>query len=133
MSEAEPRRIANGQGKPLPDFLQASGEWVIEGRVFIYRDDPAEAISGSAPRFSRQAHRTDGMPCVGFSAGQLAAELRVDVPALFEANQDGSLVFLGDMDVTPSRGGESAIAYLFRLGTREGSLTIEKHGFEGRA
>jgi hypothetical protein len=120
----------NGQGKPLPPIMGLEGEWVVEGYVFIYH-----SRSGRVPQamFTMRAERHDGDLCLGFDSEQLAATLDVDVDTLIEANQAQTLIALGVADVMPTHGGRSAKAYGFRIGDREGFLTIEIDQQEGTA
>src|SRR4051794_13143743 len=121
--------LAPGQGKPLPDFLNLSGEWIIEGLVFLYyRDEQSQ--TGTAPRFTRHAERHDGRPCIGFDVAQLAAAFDVDVDVLLAANRDGSLVCRGTAQSTPTHGGTRATTYAFQIGDRNEYLTIETNDNE---
>lgn len=79
------------------------------------------------------AARKDGDACVGFDAVQIAAALGVDVATVVEANKDGTLICLGTAVVPPSHGGRTATEYGFRLGDRQGSLTVEIDQQEGSA
>jgi len=129
--ETERREFAalRGQGKPLPPFLKLDGEWIIEGFMFLYHSD-SENIS--AGMFTRRAERHDGQLCIGFNAAQIAGALGVDVKAVIEANQNHTLVSLGTAAVPPERGGEAATAYGFKIGDKQGYVTVE-HYNEGRA
>ncbi len=117
-----------GQGKDLPEFAGCEGQWIVEGRFFIYRPS---GVAASKINFTVWLQRHDQIPCYGFDASQLAQELSVDVDRIFEANKSGDLIFLGVADVAPRHGGISAKAYGFRLGDRQGMLTIETHEQEG--
>jgi hypothetical protein len=119
-----------GQGKDLPEFAGCQGQWIVEGHLYLYR--PA-GVAASEITFTVGLQRHDQSPCYGFDACQLARELGVDVDRIFEANKSGDLIFLGVAGVPPSHGGISAAAYGFRLGEREGMLTIETHEREGSA
>jgi len=109
-----------GQGKPLPDFLQCNGEWVFEGRLFIYHADETPSIS-----MTMGAERHDGEPCIGIPSDRLAAELGVSNDELIEANKAGLLEYLGEAQVPSLHGGLSATAYGFRLGEMRGMVTVE--------
>ena len=122
-----------GQGKPLPDFMKREGAWIVEGHLFLYWSDPSQSEGGSAPRFTVGARRADGSFAYGFAADQLAAGLGVDRETLIAANRDGTLAFLGHVDVPPPHGGRSAREYVFELGEHKGSLTIEVSDDEGTA
>jgi hypothetical protein len=119
----------HGQGKPLPPFLKLDGEWIIEGFLFLYH---SESENISAGTFTRQAERNDGQPCIGFNAAQVAAVLGVDVKALMKANRNRTLILLGTATVSPEHGGASATAYGFKIGDKQGYVTIESYN-EGRA
>lgn len=118
-----------GQGKPLPIFLEADGEWIVEGYIFLYHSGEG----ASAAKFTMQAARHDGELCVGFDLSQLAAAIGVDIETLVTANQNGTLVLLGTADVPPIHGGASAKEYGFRIGDKQGSLTIETDQQSGQA
>ena len=122
-------RAARGQGTPLPPFLKIDGEWVVESFMFLYHSDTEEISAGT---FARRAERHDGQLCIGFNAAQVATALGVDVKTLMEANQNQTLVPLGTASVRPMRGGISATAYGFRIGEKEGYVTVETYN-EGRA
>jgi hypothetical protein len=118
-----------GQGMPLPPFLKLDGEWIVEGFMFLYHLD---AENTSAGTFTRQAERHDGQLCIGFNVAQIAAALRVDVRTVIEANQDQTLVPLGTASVPPERGGAAATAYGFKIGDKQGFVTVERYN-EGHA
>jgi hypothetical protein len=123
---------APGQGKPLPDFLECPGEWVIEGLVYLYYLD-AESEGGTAPRFTRSAVRHDGRPCIGFAVSQLAAAFDLPVAIVLAANRDGTLICRGTAETTPTHGGNSATTYAFQIGERHAYLTVEISDDEGMA
>jgi hypothetical protein len=114
----------HGQGKPLPEFLKLAGEWIIEGYFFLYYSD-GQAATEDAPRFTRGASREDGQPCIGFDIAQLAAALDLKVDDVLLANQQRRLVLRGTADTPPTHGGKRATVYAFRVGDRNGYLTIE--------
>jgi hypothetical protein len=118
-----------GQGKPLPAFIEADGEWIAEGYIFLYHSGER----ASAAKFTMQAARHDGELCVGFDSSQLAAAIGVDVETVVTANQNGTLILLGTADVPPIHGGASAKEYGFRIGDKQGSLTIEIDQRSGQA
>jgi hypothetical protein len=117
------------QGAPLPDSLQVKGQWVVEGFLYLYIDDTENVATGT---FSRQAGRLDDQLCVGFNAASVARSLGVDVATLMDANSNRALAVLGTAKVPPQRGGRDATAYGFRLGDKEGYVTIEGYD-EGTA
>jgi len=123
--------MAHGQGKPLPEFMKLDGEWIIENVAFLYHSD----YSGQArsATFAVGAEREDGSHALGFDSVQLAGAFDIEVSALIEANRNHTLVFVGDMDVVPTHGGTSAIAYIFRIGDRKATLTTEINQQEGTA
>jgi hypothetical protein len=116
----------SGQGKPLPSFMQLNGEWIIENYLFLYHSEPQAS-------FTRAAEKEDGSWAVGFNSAQLASALGVDVATVVEANRNQTLIFLGTKNVAPSHGGISATAYNFRIGERQGFLTVEIYQQEGSA
>jgi hypothetical protein len=118
-----------GQGKPLPPFLKLDGEWIVESFMFFYHSDSEDASAGT---FTRQAERHDGQLCIGFNAAQLAAALGVDVKTLMEANRNQTLVPLGIATAQPEHGGASATAYGFKIGEKQGYITVERYN-EGNA
>ena len=107
-------RMQRGQGKPLPSFMELSGEWIVEGFIFLYHSDSERA---PAATFTRHAERHDGQLCIGFDSSQLAAALGVDVETVVRANQNQTLVVCGTAAVPPTHGGVSATAYGFRIAT----------------
>ena len=117
--------MTQGQGKPLPEFMKLKGEWILENVAFLYHSD----YSGTAPQatLTLAQERQDGSHALGFDCAQLAGEFGIDVATLLEANREQSLVFVGDMDVTPTHGGVSAVAYIFRIEDRRAVLTTETH------
>ena len=118
-----------GQGKPLPPVLKLDGEWIVEGFLFLYHFDSENVSAGT---FTRQAERHDDQLCIGFNTAQIAGALGVDVKAVIDANQNQTLVPLGTATVPPQRGGEAATAYGFKIGDKEGYVTVERYN-EGRA
>lgn len=123
--------MMRGQGEPLPDFMQADGEWIVENHLFLYRE--ANIEMNPTARFTVGSRRIDGTHAIGFDAVQLAAVLKVDVDAVVRANKEGSLIFLGTADVPPSHGGSSATGYGFKIGETEGYLTLEMNHPQGSA
>jgi hypothetical protein len=127
----KPRSVimTRGQGTPLPDFLKLDGEWIIENVAFLYHADH----SGESPSatFPVGAEREDGSRALGFDSAQLAEAFGIELSALMEANRSHTLLFVGDMDVAPSHGGISAIAYIFQIGDRQIRLTTETYLQEG--
>jgi len=119
----------HGQGKPLPPFLKLDGEWIVEGFLFLYHSNSENVSAGT---FTRQAERHDGQLCIGFNSAQIAGALGVDVKVVIEANQNQTLVPLGTAMVPPERGGAAATAYGFKIGDKEGYVTVERYN-EGRA
>jgi hypothetical protein len=124
---------SRGQGTPLPDFLQCEGEWIVEGHLYLYYSDTTQVLDGAAPRFTVSAQRHDEQPCIGFDAEQLAVALTTDKDVIIAANRNRTLIYLGVADVPPVHGGHSATAYGFRLGDKEGYLTVEHDYREGTA
>src|SRR5262249_54391823 len=120
--------MSSGQGKPLPSFMQLDGEWIIENHLFLYHSNHSSSAS-----FTKGAERENGSWAVGFNSAQLAAALGVDVNTVIEANRNQTLIFLGTAKVAPSHGGSSASAYRFRIGDRQGSLTVEINQQQGTA
>jgi hypothetical protein len=123
---------APGQGKPLPDFLECPGEWVIEGLVYLYYSD-AESEAGTAPRFTRSAARHDGRRCIGFAVSQLAAAFDLPVATVLAANRDYTLICRGTAKTPPSHGGSGATTYAFQIAERHAYLTVETNDDEGTA
>ena len=121
----------NGQGKPLPDFMNTNGEWIIENVAFLYHAD----YSNRSPTttMTMVAERVDGSHAMGFDSAQLAGAFDIEVEALMQANKNQALIFVGDTDVLPTRGGRKAVAYLFQIGERKASITVETDQKEGAA
>lgn len=119
-----------GQGKPLPSFMEVDGQWILENHLYICRSNP-----GSVRKviLTPGAQRHDGTYAVGFAADQLAAALGITVDELFKANESGALIFLGVANVLPQHGGSRAHAYGFRIGSVENFLTVETSQSEGAA
>jgi hypothetical protein len=115
--------MTHGQGKPLPALMKLSGEWIIENVVFLYHSD--YSISSPSATFPVRAEREDGSYALGFDAAQLAGAFEIDVSALIDANRNHTLVFVGDIDVVPTHGGVSAVAYIFRIGDRQASVVTD--------
>jgi hypothetical protein len=113
----------------LPPFLKLDGEWIVEGFLFMYHSDSENISAGT---FTRQAERHDGQLCIGFNAAQIAGALGVDVETVVQANQNQTLVPLGTASVQPEHAGAAATAYGFKIGDKEGYLTVERYN-EGRA
>jgi hypothetical protein len=95
----------------------------------LYHSDSEDVSAGT---FTRQAERHDGQLCIGFNAAQVAATLGVDVKTLMEANRNQTLVPLGTASAQPEHGGASATVYGFKIGEKQGYLTLERYN-EGRA
>jgi hypothetical protein len=117
-----------GQGKPLPKFMQLAGEWIFENQVFLHH-----AGTEAGADFTRGAERLDGSFAVGFSGTQLATAFGLELADIIEANQVGTLIFVGTAEVPPVHGGSRATAYFFRIGDSEAVLNVETYQSEGRA
>lgn len=121
--------MMQGQGKPLPDFMQLDGgEWVLENVVFLHHSG-----TGGQVDFTRAAEREDGALAMGFDCRQLADAFGIDSAALVEANRVGRLVYAGTVDVAPQHGGTNATAYVFRLDGKEVAPVVETYPTEGRS
>ena len=81
-----------GQGKPLPEFMQLAGEWIVENQVFLHH-----AGTEAGPDFTRGAKnvRTAEL-CRRIGASQLAAAFALQPADIMEANRTGTLIFAGD-------------------------------------
>jgi len=97
-----------GQGKPLPEFMQLAGEWIVENQVFLHH-----AGTEAGPDFTRGAEREDGSFAVGFGASQLAAAFALQPADIMEANRTGTLIFAGTAEVPPGHGGSRAMGHFF--------------------
>ncbi|WP_315747572.1 MULTISPECIES: hypothetical protein [unclassified Bradyrhizobium] len=117
-----------GQGEALPEFMLLDGEWIIENHVFLHHSG-----NDSGSDFTRGAEREDGSFAIGFDTSQLAAAFEISPDALIKANQTGSLIFVGTMEVPPTHGGSRAEGYVFRINDRDAILTIETYQQEGKA
>jgi hypothetical protein len=42
----------SGQGKPLPSDFPYRGQWLLEGRMFLYIPDAEEATRPTSPKFT---------------------------------------------------------------------------------
>jgi hypothetical protein len=120
--------LPNGQGNPLPDFMKSDGEWIIENVAFLYH---AVHSTQSTATFTVGAAREDGSYARGFDSLQLAGQFGIDVESLLEANRSGLLVYVGDKDVPPTRGGVSAVSHIFRIRDHRASLIVETYQQEG--
>jgi hypothetical protein len=117
-----------GQGKPLPEFMKISGEWVFENNVFIHHSG-----NNSSADFTTGAEREDGSFAIGFDTSQLAAAFEIEDAELVKANQTGKLTLVGTIEVPPTHGGARAKQYIFRIGAKEASLVTEEYLNEGKA
>lgn len=120
-----------GQGKPLPAFTGLEGEWIEEFQMFMYHEK--EPQGPTFARLPRKIEFTDNRYCIGFDSDHLAATLAVDRTALIAANKTGSLVFLGLGSAISDHTGTRMPAYGFRLGDKEGFLSVETSHHEGTA
>jgi hypothetical protein len=107
-----------GQGKPLPADWPFAGEWLFEGKLFLYRTDHQRQLS-------RQEMQATYASASGVNAVRLARRLRMDVEELFEKNRRQALKLV---DVRPTAHGPRATrAYIlyFQVETTVGSLVVE--------
>lgn len=119
-----------GQGEPLPEFMKLDGEWIVKGYIFLYH---TKDRSFTPATFTMAAAREDGDFAVGFDSAQLAGAFGIEIDMLIEANQNHSLVFLGEHDGTPIHGGTVAKNYIFAIGDLRGYVTVETNQQEGTA
>jgi hypothetical protein len=123
----------SGQGRPLPSDFPYRGQWMIEGRMFLYVPDEPRTGDPAAPQFTVHLNQMQGNWSFGFDSTQLATALGISPDELFEANRSLRLT-LERVDADAPTGEEAhAKRYTFRVGDNEGSLTIEVLTHAGRA
>lgn len=119
--------VMRGQGKPLPPDFRYKGQWLIEDLLFIYEPTNAQAVGGTAPRFT-----ASDSSALGFDAGQLASLFGATVAEIFAANTDGTFQLLKIEDaVTPT--GVPGKRYIFGLGERQRALIMGRDNNSGTA
>lgn len=119
-----------GQGKPLPSDFPFSGEWLLENQMFLYRPEvPQRSGESEIVVLSDEPDNS----CFGFNSVALACQLGVGRQRIFRHNRKGSLYLVRTLIVPPQFGGNAAKAYIFQIGTRQCSITIERLVDGGRA
>lgn len=111
-----------GQGEPLPPDFAYQGQWLADN-VFLYAND-AHALRSDAPRFTARARTSDGEIHLGFSVDQVAHVLGVTPEDVLVANRNGTLTASIGERPAPTPSGTQGIRYVFRIGSRVGSLTV---------
>jgi hypothetical protein len=120
-----------GQGKPLSADFPYKGEWILEGRIFLYR--PAAQRSLGGPEMTPVVNEGKSNWCFGINSMQLAFALRVDSEKIFLHNRMGTLFLVGADDVGPTAGASHAKRYIFQIGDVQAPIIIEGGGPSGNA
>lgn len=71
-----------GQGTPLPEALNLDGQWVHEGRAFLF----VSSSSGTQDQLLG-LEDNDGTTAEGFDANVIAEKLGVSIASLLEINR----------------------------------------------
>ena len=111
-----------GQGKPLPSDCPYTGEWLHENKLFLYQPTNQQT---QIAELTAGFRRADGEWCLGFNAVTLASELGVGSEEIFAHNRNRTLILEGVGDVPPQMGGTAAKRYIFCIGDRHTSFTVE--------
>ena len=120
-----------GQGEPLPPNFGYDGQWILEGRIFLYRPAAQGVLGALETTAIVSGSGTDWS--LGINSMHLAWQLRVGSEEIFEHNRLGTLLLIGFEDVAPSADAGFAKRFTFQIGDRQGDLTIEGGGPNGNA
>ena len=132
MSEKPKGLPLAGQGKPLPFDFPYKGQWLLEGRVFLYRPENQTSLGG--PEMTVILNDNSDDWCLGFNSMQLAFALRVGSEQIFAHNSARTLFLVRTDDVPPpSPSGLKAKRYIFQIEDRQAPVTIELGIPGGRA
>lgn len=121
----------DGQGKQLPSNFPYKGQWILEGRIFLFHPESTTQLGG--PQFTTIFHDTNGKWNLGFDAMQLGWALKMNSDDVFKANTARELILESAEDVPASIGGTHAKRYIFRIGDKIAPLTVEAGGASGTA
>jgi hypothetical protein len=114
LSARRPEELAlDGQGEPLPESVQAEGQWVWRNRLFLYK--PGDVQKTGSATMTMTLRRPDGSGARGIDAIRLAEQLGVSIAELFAHNVAGTLFVAAHRD-EPRYGGNAATTYRFRIG-----------------
>lgn len=118
-----------GQGKPLPPNFGYDDQWILEGRIFLYRPATQQILGGLDVTAIVDGSGSDWS--LGINSMQLAWQLGVGSEEIFEHNRLGTLSLVGFEDVPPSVDASFAKRFTFQIGDRQGGLTVEGGGPNG--
>lgn len=123
----------NGQGKSLPDDFPYKGEWLLEGRMFLYRPIAQTSLGGGTPEMTPIVNEGSSDWCFGINSMQLAFALQVGSEEIFKHNRAGTLFLVRTDNVTPTHTAIAAKRYIFQIGERQAPITIEASAHSGTA
>jgi hypothetical protein len=101
--------------------------------MFLYVPDEAQPGDPAAPQFTVHVNQMQDDWSFGLESTQLATALGITPGELFDANRSRKLTLERVEADTPTGEGAHVKRYTFRVGDKEGSLTIEALAHVGRA
>ena len=119
------------QGEPLPPDFPYKGQWIHKPRMFLYH--PKVQHSLGAPEMTPVVDVDKPDWSFGINAKNLAWDLQVSIEEIFAHNSVRTLFLVTAFDVGPTFGATHAKRYVFQIGNRQTTITIEGGGPSGRA
>ena len=119
------------QGEPLPPDFPYQGQWIHKPRMFLYRPTNQQSLGGA--EITAVVNEGSAEYSFGINAAQLGLELHTDIEAIFKHNAANTLYLVTAEDVAPTMGANLAKRYIFQIGDRQGSMTMEWGGPSGNA
>ena len=114
-----------GQGRPLPHGFPYKGEWLAERRIFLYVAENQRVVGTAAHEITPVHQLSASEWCFGIDATALAWQLGVGSHEIFAHNRRRTLFLVGVDDPPPTTEATHARRYIFQIGERQASITLE--------